>query len=189
MSSTSRPESPDPATAPQPVSLSLAAARLRGRRIAFVLYLLVAGAIAAAGSIQVFLQAFQRHEAPELGIASCADGLARLTAAIERARKAGSSTDGEDAALASFRGGLRPEWDDRDHIEDLCRPSPSSMAALDAIERLRYAEEHAVRREASELAPLRRRVQAIGPRDPGPPGASPSSAPSSAGGAQDPRNP
>ncbi len=32
---------------------------------------------------------------------------------------------------------------------------------LDAIERLRYAEEHAVRREAGELAPLRRKVQAI----------------------------
>ena len=110
-------------------------------------------------------------------------------AAIERARKAGSSTDGEDAALADFRRALRPEWDDRDHIDDLCRPSPSSMAALDAIEQLRYAEEHAVRREASELAPLRRRVQAIAPHEPGPPGASPSSAPSSTGGAKDPRNP
>jgi len=39
------------------------------------------------------------------------------------------------------------------------------MAALDAIEQLRYAEEHAVRREAAELAPLRRRVQAIAPHD------------------------
>jgi hypothetical protein len=33
--------------------------------------------------------------------------------------------------------------------------------ALDVIERLRYAEERAVRREVSELAPLRRKVGEI----------------------------
>jgi hypothetical protein len=101
-------------------------------------------------------------------------------------------TDGEDAALADFRRALSPEWDDRDHIEDLCRPSPSSMAALDALERLRYAEEHAVRREAAELAPLRRRVQAIVPREQSSTAAEPTSpAPSSPGtaGHLDPRNP
>jgi hypothetical protein len=83
---------------------------------------------------------------------------------VERARTAASVTDGEDAALDRFRRALQPDWDDRDHIEELCQPSPSSMAALDAIEQLRYAEEHAVRREAAELAPLRRRVQAMAPQ-------------------------
>lgn len=190
MAETPRTESSDLPPAPDEGSRALAAARARGKRVAFVLYFVVAGAIAAAGTLQVFIQAFRRHEAPEIHVTSCADGLARLSAALERARQAGSSTDGEDAALADFRRSLRPDWDDRDHIEDLCRPFPASMAALDAIEQLRYAEEHAVRREASELAPLRRRVQAIAPRNPAPPGAaSPPSAPSTTSGADDPRNP
>ncbi|MEZ4303033.1 MAG: hypothetical protein R3B70_49370, partial [Polyangiaceae bacterium] len=129
----------------------------------FRLYLAVAGAVAVAGGSQVVVQAFAHHAAPELGISTCNEGLGRLAAAVERARVAASGTDGEDAALEHFREALRPDWDDRDHIEDLCRSSPSSLAALDAIERLRYAEEHAARREAAELAPLRRRVQALAP--------------------------
>lgn len=138
--------------------------RARGRRIAFVLYLTVALVVATAGGTQIFVQAFERHETQEAQVSSCTEGLSRLAAAVERARTAASVTDGEDAALDHFRQALRPAWDDRDHIEDLCQSSPSSMAALDAIEQLRYAEEHAARREAAELAPLRRRVQAIAPQ-------------------------
>ncbi len=145
-------------------------AQARGRRAALVLYYLAAVGVAAAGSVQVFIQAFQRREAPELHVSTCPEGLSRLLGAVERARRVASGTDGEDAALADFRRALAPEWDDRDHIEDLCRPSASSMAALDAIEQLRYAEEHAVRREAAELAPLRRRVQGIVPAETARPG-------------------
>ncbi|MFO0587953.1 MAG: hypothetical protein U0441_10460 [Polyangiaceae bacterium] len=156
-----------------PLPVERTPAQARGRRIAFILYYIAAAYVAGVGSVQVFMQAFQRREAPELGIVTCADGLARLSAAVDRARRAASLTDGEDAALLDFRRALTPEWDDRDHIEDLCRPSASSMAALDAIEQLRYAEEHAVRREAAELAPLRRRVQGIVPAEATRPGPSP----------------
>ncbi len=158
-----------------PVS-ALAIAERRGRRVAFAAYLSVAAAVAVASGGQVFLQAFERREAKDLQIKSCDDGLSHLTAALERARTAASATDGEDAALLDFRRALNPDWDDRDHIEDLCRSSPSKMAALDAIEQLRYAEEHAIRREAAELAPLRRRVQAQGPRAPEPSAAATTSA-------------
>lgn len=162
MAETPRPsETPLPDDPPKPTGLDRA--RARGRRAAFGIFYLLAIGVSVAGSVQIFVQAFQRREAPGLGVSSCSDGLARLTTAVERARKAASVTDGEDAALADFRQALTPEWDDRDHIEDLCRSSAQSMAALDAIEQLRYAEEHAVRREAAELAPLRRRVQAIAP--------------------------
>lgn len=154
-----------PSASRTPLPAERTPAQARGRRIAFILYYIAAVGVAGAGSVQVFLQAFQRREAPELGVTTCADGLARLSAAVDRARRAASLTDGEDAALLDFRKALTPEWDDRDHIEDLCRPSASSMAALDAIEQLRYAEEHAVRREAAELAPLRRRVQGIVPAE------------------------
>ncbi len=160
------PRSPelDPPAAPPGAPKPPSEPRAVGRRVAFLLYLAVAMAVAAAGGIQVFVQAFQRREAPEIHVKFCTEGLARLAAAVERARTAASVTDGEDAALDRFRRALQPDWDDRDHIEDLCQASPSSMAALDAIEQLRYAEEHAVRREAAELAPLRRRVQAIAPQ-------------------------
>jgi hypothetical protein len=176
MAEAPRPAEPAPSAAPPdlpqsqpgaagtPSAPKLSPARARGRRTAFVLYLLVALVVGAAGGIQVFAQAFERREAPEIHVKSCPDGLARLAAAVERARTAASVTDGEDAALDRFRRALQPDWDDRDHIEDLCQSSPSSMAALDAIEQLRYAEEHAVRREAAELAPLRRRVQALSPQ-------------------------
>lgn len=155
-------------------------AKKRGRRAAFTIFYVLAVGVSIGGSAQIFVQAFQRREAPGLGVTSCSDGLSKLTGALERARKAASATDGEDAALADFRKALAPEWDDRDHIEDLCRSSEPSMAALDAIEQLRYAEEHAVRREAAELAPLRRRVQAIAPPAAAEPGRSSAPSPSSA---------
>ena len=175
------PDEPPPAPAPvratsasrTPLPVERTPAQARGRRIAFGLYYIAAVFVAGVGSVQVFMQAFQRREAPELSITTCADGLARLKSAVDRARRVASGTDGEDAALADFRKALAPEWDDRDHIEDLCRPQASSMAALDAIEQLRYAEEHAVRREAAELAPLRRRVQGIVPAETPRPGPAP----------------
>jgi hypothetical protein len=85
---------------------------------------------------------------------------------VIRARDDAAKTDqGEDAALDRFRSALEPVWRYRDDIASRCRDAPRDKGALDAIERLRYAEEHAVRREAGELAPLRRRVQAIVDRD------------------------
>jgi len=84
-----------------------------------------------------------------------------LMKAVDRARLAAAGTEGEDAALARFRSALEPEWSHRDGVASRCKGAAADEATLDAIERLRYAEEHAVRREAGELAPLRRRVQGI----------------------------
>lgn len=158
------PTDPDAPAEPADAPRAPSDARAVGRRVAQIVYLALALAVAIGGGAQVFVQAFERHDAPSVQVGSCNEGLARLAAAVERARSAASATDGEDAALDRFRRALQPDWDDRDHIEDLCQSSPSSMAALDAIEQLRYAEEHAARREAAELAPLRRRVQAIAPQ-------------------------
>jgi hypothetical protein len=93
--------------------------------------------------------------------AGCHEGLVALVAAVDRARSAAPGIDGEDAAIDRFRGALLPEWSHRDSIAKACGGATDDQRALDAIERLRYAEEHAVRREAGDLAPLRRRVQAI----------------------------
>lgn len=134
--------------------------RALGRRIGAIVYWGLVGAVCLAGAVEVTWQVFQRG--PDAPYATCHDGLRALFAALVRARDAAGNTDaGEDAALARFRDALAPEWGYRDGVASRCRGSAKDEGALDAIERLRYAEEHAVRREAGELAPLRRRVQAI----------------------------
>ena len=135
--------------------------RALGRRLGAVLYWAMVVAVCVTGAAEV---TWQVHfaPAPAAPYATCHDGLRALFGALVRARDAASNTEaGEDAALARFRDALQPEWQYRDGVASRCRAAAKDEGALDAIERLRYAEEHAVRREAGELAPLRRRVQAI----------------------------
>jgi hypothetical protein len=122
-------------------------------------YYLVVGifvAIAAGNVIwQVWAPAFTRYPAE-----GCRQGLYDLATAVERARQAahGPGDSDEAGALARFRQALNPEWTRHDAIRASCLKEPPEAAALDVIERLRYAEERAVRRESTELAPLRRKV-------------------------------
>jgi hypothetical protein len=141
---------------------SEADARRRGRRSAMTaLYAVTAVFVALAGgnvTWQVWAPSFSAFPAEE-----CRAGLSRLASAVARARSAAGnlSTADEDAALGEFRAALRPEWDRRDAIARACQSSGELVQALDVIDRLRYAEERAVRREVSELAPLRRRTEQI----------------------------
>ncbi|MFT3763937.1 MAG: hypothetical protein QM820_00190 [Minicystis sp.] len=136
--------------------------RALGRRIGAIVYWAMVVGVCLAGAVQVTWQVLF-SASPPAPYASCQEGLRALHGAVVRARDAAAHTEaaGEDAALARFRDALQPEWTYRDGVATLCRGAPKDEGALDAIERLRYAEEHAVRREAGELAPLRRRVQAI----------------------------
>jgi hypothetical protein len=120
----------------------------------------LAAVIIVMCTVQVVRQVFFLPVRPS-PYPGCREGLLALARAVERARDAAPGTDGEDAAVARFRSGLDPEWGYRDGIAAACRGSARDERALDAIERLRYAEEHAARREAGDLAPLRRRVRAI----------------------------
>jgi hypothetical protein len=137
-------------------------ARRRARRgIMTAYYVVVIAFIAlAAGNVvwQVWSPRF-RHYPPE----DCRTGLRALAQATLRAQHAAASlgSPGEDLALSEFRGALWPEWDRYDAIAASCRSKEGLAVALDAIERLRYAEERAVRRETTELAPLRRKVDHI----------------------------
>jgi hypothetical protein len=153
---------------------ALPSARRRGRRIAIGVFWAFTVAVATASAIQVTQQVLFDPCPGGLSCAggptpvsftNCREGLLALHGAVERARLAAAGTDGEDAALARFRAGLTPEWGHRDDVAGACRGAAEDEGALDAIERLRYAEEHAVRREAGELAPLRRRVEAIVDRE------------------------
>lgn len=137
-------------------------ARQKGRRIAMTALYSVAAAFTAlaAGNVtwQVWAPSFE-----ELPKEDCRTGLAQLAQAVSRARSAAGSvvTADEDLALSRFRAALSPEWQRRDGIARACQSSRELSQALDVIDRLRYAEERAVRREVSELAPLRRRTEQI----------------------------
>ncbi len=49
----------------------------------------------------------------------------------------------------------------RDTVASLCRSEPTYQATLEAIERLRYSEEHSVRHQAVELTALRHQVKEL----------------------------
>ena len=135
--------------------------RRRGRRIALIVYYGLVVLVGGAAAVQITWQVFLAPRPPPPA-GACHDGLRALFDATTRAREAAARSEGgEDDALARFRKALEPEWGYRDGVASQCQGSAADAATLDAIERLRYAEEHAVRREAGELAPLRRKVQAI----------------------------
>lgn len=157
------PEPPlEPGSAPTPAAVPdrLQRARKRGRRIAYAIYYAICGGVCIGGAVQITQQVLWSPVRPS-PYSGCHQGLIALAAAVDRARSAAPGTDGEDGAIERFRGALQPEWTHRDAIAKTCGEAAADQRALDAIERLRYAEEHAVRREAGDLAPLRRRVQAI----------------------------
>jgi hypothetical protein len=118
------------------------------------------GAFSVGATVQITRQVFYAGRGPS-PYASCGEGLRALVGGIERARHEASGMDGEQGALTRFRSALRPEWDHHEAVAETCQGTRTDKRALDAIERLRYAEEHAVRREAGDLAPLRRRVQIL----------------------------
>jgi hypothetical protein len=129
-----------------------------GRRVALALYWAVGLFLGLVPAASITRQVFTAEDGPKY--ASCTAGLGALSAAVDRARAAGTSGEGtEDDALARFRAALQPDWAGFEGVASSCRGKPEDEGALDALERLRYAEEHAVRRESGDLAPLRREVR------------------------------
>jgi hypothetical protein len=105
-------------------------------------------------AVQVWAPGFSSYARVE-----CRSGLLALVHGIDRARAAAvGESDDETTALARFRGALSPEWDQHHAVAASCHGDPTWASALDVVERLRYAEERAVRRDVTELSPLRRRV-------------------------------
>lgn len=137
-----------------------ASGRKRSRALAVIVYYGLIVTLCIGATAQITKQVFYQPRIPS-AYTNCHEGLSALVSAVERARRAAPGTDGEDGAIERFRSALNPEWTYVESIGDTCRGSVNDEGALDAIERLRYAEEHAVRREAGDLAPLRRKVQAI----------------------------
>lgn len=88
--------------------------------------------------------------------ASCHSGLKALLKGIDRARRAAREpSDGERERIERFRAALGPEWAFRPALDHLCKAGTGDREHLRQIDALRYAEEHAVRYEATALASQR----------------------------------
>jgi hypothetical protein len=133
----------------------------RGRRAGLAIYTIVVGGFTIVCAAQIIYQVWGPADDTPAPI-DCRTGVTRLVSAVRRARQAGErETRGERAAVARFREALRPEWDWRASVGRACRGDRAALRALGDTDRLRYAEEHAVRYESVDLARRRRRVSSL----------------------------
>jgi hypothetical protein len=147
------------------------APRKLGRRLALTVFYGLVVLFTLGAAAQISVQVYSAN-APWGG--GCPGGLRMLSASIQEAQRASEGADlPAEEALQQFRRALAPGWGARDTIERACKATGDRrlLDTFDAIERLRYAEENAMRREGHDLAPLRRRVQTL--LSELPPGASP----------------
>jgi hypothetical protein len=139
---------------------ALERARRRGRQIGIGLFATIMSSFIVVCGSQVMYQGFASpvSEPPR----DCRTGISELIQALRRARLAAAEEPlGERASLARFRQALLPEWHGRGEVAAACGTDAQALEALSAVDRLRYAEEHAVRYESVDLAPSRRRVLAL----------------------------
>jgi len=135
-------------------------ARRLGRRIGIAVFALLVAVPTLVWTRQIMLSLFY----PEPGPAptSCRAGLLGLLAGVERARLAArAESAGERQSLERFRAALGPAWDGRGALDALCDRNPKDGSRLREIDALRYAEEHAVRYEATALAHQRQRAREL----------------------------
>lgn len=134
----------------------------RGRRIALSIFYAVVVGTVAVWTAQITTQVFASRPGRDSG--DCRSGLASLAVALDSARSATEHVEAsQEDAIAGFRAALSPGWDDHDRIAATCarEGDPRLLQALDTVERLRYAEENSIRRDARDLGLLRRRMRAL----------------------------
>jgi hypothetical protein len=143
------------------VDAGLNRARQLGRTIGIAVFSLIVAAFTAVCSVQICLQVW----APEITPTTidCSAGTLQLVEAIEAARLASADQAEEQPALAKFRGALTPAWTHRAAIDRACTGDVGAIQRLRAVDRLRYAEEHAVRYGAVDLAKRRQEVKRLLP--------------------------
>lgn len=107
---------------------------------------------------QVIVQAFSSPDPHGLG---CREGLRELIGALDRAQKSASPHADETEALAAFRASLGEPWDNPRAVRAACASNPHLLGFYGRVERLRYAEEHAVRYATRGLSADRNAVHAL----------------------------
>jgi len=135
--------------------------RQLGRTIGIAVFGTLVAAFTIICSVEICLEVWAPKVHPTtLG---CAAGTLELVAAIDSARAASADQAGEQAALAKFRGALLPAWESRPALSRTCAGDAAALRRLHAVDRLRYAEEHAVRYGAVDLARRRQEVKSFIP--------------------------
>ncbi len=134
--------------------------RRLGRRVGIVVFALLVSVPTLLWTRQIMLALFFPPPGPRA--ASCGAGLQGLLDGVERARSAArAESEGERQSLERFRAALGPAWQGRAELDAICEKQPKGMARLREIDALRYAEEHAVRYEATALAHQRQRAREL----------------------------
>lgn len=135
--------------------------RRRGRTLGVATFSLIVASFVVVCTVQICLQVW----APAVtGQVECRSGVVALRDALEQARLAAAQEEGEQPALARFRALVTAPWKLEPAVARACANDRAGSEALRELVRLRYAEEHAVRYEASDLAARRRQVNVLTPR-------------------------
>jgi hypothetical protein len=135
--------------------------RRRGRTLGVVVFSAIVASFVGVCTVQICLQVW----APKITAESeCRSGVVTLRDALEQARLAAAQEEGEQAALARFRSIVTSPWKLEPAVARACASDRAGSEALQELVRLRYAEEHAIRYEASDLAARRRQVNELIPR-------------------------
>ena len=145
---------------PKPATKSDQAGQRLGRRVGILIHAAVLASFTLVCSVQIIRQVWW-PSIPSGPAVDCTDGLKSLHEALLAARRSAAEIQGEREALQRFRQTLGLPWERRLALEPLCRGNARAMRALGELDRLRYAEEHAVRYEAAGLSRRRRRVDAL----------------------------
>jgi hypothetical protein len=145
-------------SSPRPLS-ALERRRRLGRRVGIAIFTAIFSGATLLWTIQILTTVWGTAPPSPQG---CSDGTASLQQALARARaayQAGSGTEDERAALARFRTALMPEWAEEKAVKAACLSEEAGRERLKDVIALRYAEEHAVRYEATALARDRKRAR------------------------------
>jgi hypothetical protein len=136
--------------------------RRRGRTLGVAVFAAVVASFTLVCTVQICLQVWAPPVVDQP--IECRPGVVMLHDALEQARLAAAQQEGEQAALARFRAAVAAPWRLEPTVARACAGNRVGGEALRELVRLRYAEEHAVRYEASDLAARRRQVNELIPR-------------------------
>jgi hypothetical protein len=142
-------------------------ARLRGRRAAHGLVLVVAMLFIGVSTAQIISAVFGIRTTP---LASgpidsperrCALGISRLAKALDRAARAPAAEPGFRSEIPDPGG----DWASADGVQRSCGQATGGLDAWAALLRLRQAQSQLARSQPDDLLPLRRDLAAHLPQD------------------------
>jgi hypothetical protein len=154
---------------------TVGAARLRGKRAALAVAIVISLAFIVSSTAQIIPAVFGVGFAPLPSGAppgsaegQCAVGIRALALALDRAggRLSSVASAADDTAtMAVLRTTLSPEWDRADTVRAACEKVSGGALAWASLQRLRVAEEQAGRLDRDALTSVRRDVAAHLPAD------------------------